>query len=205
MDLADQRFRGEQIRRSDLRAGSPEREGGRNSAAIQNSARRDHRYIDHIDQLWHERYRFRLSKDFLIKEDTSVTTGLVPLRNNRVAAPFCEPFRLGAHRRQTPRGFHTVEKRFLGQAKIKADDFRFEVFHDLADRRVKGRSIDRRRFGIWIEFQLFVSGAQACFPCFLALGVGFWRCLAKRSSRSAAPMSADGLRRSPHESYRRPA
>src|SRR5262249_56622619 len=75
-----------QIRRADLHAGGPEREGRRNAARIGDGARGDDRHLHRIDDLRNECERAGLSGDVVAQEDAAMAAGLVALRDHGIDA-----------------------------------------------------------------------------------------------------------------------
>ena len=108
MRRRDLRLRTPQIRRADLHAGGPEREGSRDAARVGDAARGNDRHLHRIDDLRNERKRAGLSGDVVAQKDATMAAGLAALRDHGIDAARFEPARLGgggrrAHHQETSR------------------------------------------------------------------------------------------------------
>ena len=97
MDRIDLRFRAEQISGSHLHGVGAERERRRCSPGVGDGTGSDHRHVDRIDDLRHQRERSNLRVEIHVEEHAAMSAGFEALRDDSVAAEINQPprFRYG--------------------------------------------------------------------------------------------------------------
>ena len=104
MQCPGRRFWAPQEGRADLHAVCAEGEGRRDSPSVGDPPGGNHRNIDGIGDLGHERHRADLPARVVVEEHPAVSAGFEPLGDHRIAPVIDEPACLGDRRRRRQDG-----------------------------------------------------------------------------------------------------
>ncbi len=132
------------------------------------AARCDHRQIDGIDHLRHQRHRAGLARNVFTQEDPTMAAGLIALSDDRIDAAFGKPACLlrrgGRADDDAARRFDPLQEAGGRQPEVKTHHLRLQLLDHVTHGGIEGCPVDGGHIGVGIQPFLDIERAKRLLP-----------------------------------------